>query len=180
MYFNGMNWFDYIINYWAQIFAIIGLLVGALKIWLDYRNKRLEIKYNLFYKEKMNYILKFYDNYFSAESVLRDYSGRATHKFLSAQELDKEVFPKLQALRSTFNYIQLLVNENEIAPFQQIMNNIDKAGKLLYHLNYRIRENDKDVNERVNNPIFYIESSCLSNKSYLLAISANTKTFFGM
>jgi hypothetical protein len=37
-----MKWYEFIVIYWAQVFAIVGLFVGAFKIWLDYRNKRLE------------------------------------------------------------------------------------------------------------------------------------------
>ena len=61
-----MKWYQFMVTYWAQVFAIGGLVIGGVKIWLDYRNKRLEIKHNLFFEKKMAAILAFYNAYFHA------------------------------------------------------------------------------------------------------------------
>jgi hypothetical protein len=176
-----MKWYEFIVIYWAQVFAIVGLFVGAFKIWLDYRNKRLEIKHNLFFKEKMSAILSFYNAYFQASSILRDFIGRATHNVQSTRDFDTYVYPKQQELRSAYQYLEFLLDENELQPFGKILDNINNAGQMLFDYNYRNRENDKDLQETLNNPIYYIESKCITvNNKYFKIISTHTKKFYGM
>ncbi len=176
-----MKWYQFMVTYWAQVFAIGGLVIGGVKIWLDYRNKRLEIKHNLFFEKKMAAILAFYNAYFHAASIIRDFIGRTTYNVQTTNDFDKFIYPKQQELRAAYRYLELLLEENELEPFSKILNNINKAGTLLYDYNFRNREKDKELEEKLNNPLYSIDSICIDiNDKYFRTISLNTKKFYGM
>ncbi len=176
-----MNWYDFILKHWAQVFAIGALIVGAFKIWLDYRNRRLEIKHSLFFREKIGYILKFHDAYFQVEAILRDYIARAEREIQLTANLDKDIFSNQQDLRSSLHHLRLLLDEYELQPFEAIVTNINRAGLFLLDFNFRDRTKDNIFEETIKNPIYEIQSRYIDvNKPHLNVIAQNTKRFYQM
>ncbi len=65
-----MNWTTLITDYWAQTAVIIGAIGYLLKIILDHRYKRREIWYSIYSQKKIEYLLKFQEQYYKAESEI--------------------------------------------------------------------------------------------------------------
>jgi hypothetical protein len=63
----------FIIQYWQQLLLVLSALGFVIVKFLELRLKRHEIKYNLFQKEKINRLMRYYDSLIAFDRMTFDF-----------------------------------------------------------------------------------------------------------
>lgn len=61
---------DFIVNYWAQLTVILGIIGYIMKIVLDYRMRNKELKFKHFYELKSNKIMELYSKIVEIQIII--------------------------------------------------------------------------------------------------------------
>ncbi len=128
-----MDWYNSIIQYWAQIAVLIAAIGYVLKVFLDYRYKKKEIGYAVYAKAR----LEAFTTIFSLYKVVDD----ACNNSLSTVENAKATVPMIRNSLITFkgdldsleNLIvqnRFLLSESEVRQLVKI----EKTFRFIYHI----------------------------------------------
>ncbi len=108
---------------WAQISFILIAIGYIIKVILDSRFKKKEIRYNFFLTNRMKSIEKFLSDNANLESSHADASRSYINKLLNANEVDDIIVPLRYKLTDSLSLLQLYTTEDEFQKFFQVYTN---------------------------------------------------------
>lgn len=112
-----MKWTSFITEYWAQITILIAALGYLLKVLLDHKFRKKEIWHTIYMKKKMDYTLKYCEQYYKVESdTLGIISLCKTSGIDPMQYQDTDVLIFTNNYKSagqTFSQLRLFVSKKE-------------------------------------------------------------------
>jgi hypothetical protein len=111
-------------NNWAQISFILLALGYVIKVILEARFKRKEIRYNFFLNNRMKSIETFLSNYANLESTFKDSFTSYIFNTLTSKEIDNIVVPLRYKLNDSLSLLQLYLNDNEFTQFKYVYTNL--------------------------------------------------------
>jgi len=88
---EGKTWYQIVIDNWAQITVIVGVIGFIISKVIEVNIKKREIKYSKLQEKKIIEIKSFYKSYHALELALRDYLYQTE---FGAHE--KEIFRKIK------------------------------------------------------------------------------------
>jgi len=160
-------------KYLTLILALFAFLTYWIKRHYDYKTKQDEIRFNLFYQNKIEAINDFFATYMEFETTFNSHYFRLLEK-TKAGEFDKYFIPVRDKLYHSYSRIQLFENELDQEPYKRII----ERNIILISETLRIAHNISDlINERnpiiQGNEIHAISSKTNSLDKKDLAIIAN-------
>lgn len=127
---------DIIIKYWAQICLLITITSVSLgyliKIFLNWRIKRLEIKYQSLHKHKIVEIKEFLTSFLNTKSSIDRYVNQilfGEHDNTIFTEIRTEINACLKGLELNSLILRVLLNEKELQPIEELLKTINDIYK---------------------------------------------------
>jgi len=111
-----MNWTIFIITYWAQITILIAALGYLLKVLLDHRFRKKEIWHTIYIQKKMDYTLKYWEQYHKVESETLGIISVCKTGVDPRQYQDTDVLMLTNSYRDagqTFGQLKLFISKKE-------------------------------------------------------------------
>jgi len=116
---------EFLITYNSLITLALLSVAYFVKRKYDLKTKKIETHYSFFQQNKVNAVKSFFENYNAAERMWHAFPVSAfTGTTHTAAEIDKIVWPHLNAVKSSIVELNLYFNEKQIRPFQDIYDSL--------------------------------------------------------
>lgn len=137
-----------VIDYWAQISVLLSVVFAGIgyivKIFLNSRAKKSEIKFDLFYNRKIVALEEFITSFKNFERFFFDvpfYS--VARKEIRAKELDLLVKPYRNTFYLKNNLLKIYCTGQSLAIIDELNSNVDKCSSCLSDLLFSEIVNEK-------------------------------------
>src|SRR5687767_8819284 len=123
---NQVEWYQVLIEPWAQVTLALTVVGYIIKTILESRNKRLEIKYSLFAQRKIDAIVNFYSAYNQFMDVFKRVVGTMTALGQFPIDQATQVLHTLAVnYDSPFYQLTFFLDDEELVPFESINRNLN-------------------------------------------------------
>lgn len=157
---------EFIIKYWAQLAVLITAIGYALKGFWDFRVKKLEIKYNLLFKERLESISNFFLLFKQCENSHRELVQQIIDGNLDTEKYNT-VYQEYEKFEKVYYYVTLLIPPKQkkyfdalddlLSELQTLYFNSMNKNADMYVINDRFNDIQIESQTHLNNIRFYLQ-----------------------
>ena len=169
---------DLLTTYWSQVTLILLAIGYLLKRLLDIKSKKTEINHSLFQQNRIIAVKSYFSIYAKTELMWQQLSiyEILEHK-LPAKEIDKIIFPSLNALQEITLELKLYFEEDYQKYFEQLTFGIKSINGKLLGL-YSSLNLEKNTTEKVNDYDSFKENIFIKNKDLMDELCLKIKDLY--
>lgn len=117
-----MNFFDFLSKNWSQIAVVIAAFGYLLKVVLDYKIKKREIKFQYLYAEKAKAFKDFSKGYENANAQFTQLAFRYGVKLISFSDFESTVNSMKEELKDKLDSLKIYCSSKEQDGLYSILN----------------------------------------------------------
>ena len=162
-----MKLIDLLLTYWSQVTLVLLALAYLVKRVLDNKSRKIEINHTIFQTNRLSSANKFFSNYSNVELLWQQIEiYDIFHREIDVKEIDRIVFPSINALKSALLELKIYFKPNEFVFFEELATNIVSVNQEISRL-YFIDKSQKDVNSKIYELEYYKGKMKKQNKEIL-------------
>jgi hypothetical protein len=169
---------DLLTTYWSQVTLILLAIGFLIKRLLDIKSKKTEINHSLIQQNRITAVKNYFSIYAKTELMWQQLSiyEILDHKF-PAKEIDKMIFPSLNALQEITIELKLYFEEDYQKYFEQLTNGIQSINGKLNGL-YSNLKMDMTTTQKVIDYDGFKEEVFINNKVIMNELCSRIKYLF--
>lgn len=128
-----MNIIDKLLTvYWSQLILLIAGIGYLVRYYMGLKSKKIETSYLLFHQNKINAINHYLECLAKAEQLWNHFSiYDFVDKKKSPNEVDEEIYPVLNSIKSAEMKVNIYLNHNESLYIESLTKTVYSVNKIL-------------------------------------------------
>lgn len=112
---------------WSQITVLLGAAGVIIKMFIDWRVKKQEIKFHYLQQNKKSEVKEFYRHFLEFENKLKQYLFRAAQSQEVGWEFREELAKSWNRFNLNFYHVRLFLSDKELAVIDEIKSELDEV-----------------------------------------------------
>ncbi|KJF44640.1 hypothetical protein [Draconibacterium sediminis] len=170
---------DLLTTYWSQMTLVLLGIGYLIKRVLDIKLKKREINHDLFQRNRIGVVNRFFESYAQMELV---WEHIAVYEILnrkySTKEIDEIIFPSLNKLSNILFELKIYFAKSDMSNFEEVVEGMKKINSRLSELYFRHSKEDK-VTEKANDFWIYRREVLKRNSELIEKLCINIRKTYG-
>lgn len=125
-----MKYLQIILDHWAQATVLVTAIGYVLKQYSDFQTKKLEVKYSLWYKSKLEAILVFTSNFQTFLDATTPHNV-FFHEKDAPKEILENIKVLIKAFKLSFFHVLAFLHDDEIPLYQSLYSKTIKMNSII-------------------------------------------------